>query len=278
MIEEHENLTPHETFDYTTALGVKKVHKSISQMLILGFIAGVFIALASYGSIVGSHSLTLRMQTYAIGKFISGLIFTAGLILVLVSGGELFTGNSLIIMGVLQKKVTLRQMLRNWFFVYIGNFFGSLFTVALIIISGVPQHHDELALASLQMAITKVNYSFPQGLALGVLCNILVAAAVWMSYSSTNILSRAGIVFFPIMLFITSGYEHSIADMFYIPYGMALKGEFADTALAAGTTVDALAKLNLQGLFLNSLLPVTLGNIIGGCVFIGGIYWFTNKD
>ena len=278
MTEEHENLTPHEALEYTAALGVKKVNKSISQMLVLGFMAGVFIALASYGSIVGSHSLTLRMETYALGKFVSGLIFTTGLILVLVSGGDLFTGNTLIIMSVLQKKVTVLKMLRNWLFVYIGNFIGSVVTVILIIISGVPQHRPELALASLQMAVSKVNYSFPQAVVLGILCNILVASAVWMSYSSKNILTRAGISFFPIMLFITSGYEHSVADMFYIPYGMALKNEFSQAALAAGTSATELANLNWHGLFITSLFPVTLGNIIGGCLFIGTIYWFTNKD
>jgi Formate/nitrite family of transporters len=277
MDTEHDYLSPQETVEYTEDAGVKKVHKPILKMIISGFIAGVFIALASYGSLVGAHGLLSTEAKYGLGKFISGIIFTTGLIMVLISGGDLFTGNSLLFMGLLDKKITLKKMLKNWFFVYIGNMLGSLAVVILVYLTKTPQHNEILSQVSLSYAITKTNLGFVEAFSLGILCNILVASAVWMSYSTHSVEGRIWAIFFPIMLFITSGYEHCVANMFYIPFGILLKNDFAPSMLASGkTTLEALANLNINGFIINSLLPVTLGNIIGGCGFVAAINWYNN--
>ena len=278
MSEYHTNLTPTEMVEYTAESGEKKAHRSILRQTLMGYIGGVFIGLATYGSLAAAHGLLNNPATYGIGKLVSGIVFAAGLIMVLISGGDLFTGNTLLFVSFLKKKIALWEMLENWIFVYLGNFLGALTMVFLIIVSGMVDHQELLGVVSLNIAVTKVNYSFIQAFVLGVLCNILVAGAVWMSYSTKTVSGKIWAIFFPVMLFILSGYEHSVANMFYVPFGLFLKGHFSKLALAGGASEAALANLNIQSLLMKSLVPVTLGNIVGGCLLIGGLYWFVNKN
>lgn len=277
MSEHYNHLNPEEMVEYTTHTGELKAHKRTIKSLLNGFIAGVFIALAAYGSLVASYSFLGSLSTYGLGKLIAGVVFAAGLIMVLIGGGELFTGNSLLIVSYLNKKISLREMLHNWLFVYLGNFIGSLVVLALIYFSGLLAHNQPLALTGLNMAVSKVNHSFIEAVCLGVLCNILVAAAVWMSYATKDVAGRILAIFFPVMLFILSGFEHSVANMFYLPLGLLLKGEFGTALLASGTSGSALAQLTVPNALFNNLLPVTIGNIIGGCLFIGILYWYSNR-
>lgn len=266
-----------EIAETTVEVGIKKTKQPIINMLILGFLAGVFIAFASEGSNMAAYNLFAKPETYGLGKALAGAIFGTGLMLVLIAGGELFTGNTLIIAAVLEKKVKLSAMLKNWFFVYIGNFLGSLFIAYMMTKSGL-FHSSANALGgmTIKIATYKVGLSFTQAFYLGIMCNWLVCLAVWMAYGAKDMAGKLLAIFFPIWLFITSGFEHSVANMYYIPAGILAKGtkSYADAALALGVTQDALNGLNWGSFLTNNLLPVTLGNIIGGGLFVAVAYWF----
>ena len=271
------NLTPQEMVEYTSHTGEHKAHKKIIKTMLNGYIAGTFIGLAAFGSLMASQNLLINPETYGIGKLISGIIFASGLVMVLIAGGELFTGNSLLIVSFLNKEITLKDMFKNWTLVYLGNLLGCLTIVGLVAISGLIHHGDAIGIVTLKMVSNKVNNTFMQSLSLGILCNILVAVAVWMSYATKDVVGKIWAVFFPVMLFVLSGYEHSIANMFYIPMGMILKPEFTQFVLEKGVSFQALSNISIQGMISN-LIPVTIGNIIGGCLFIGVLYWYSNRN
>jgi formate/nitrite transporter len=244
------------------------------KLLALGFMAGTFVALASNGSTMAAHNLLLRPETYGLGRTIGGAIFGAALMLVVVAGGELFTGNTLMVMGLLDKKITLGAMLRNWCLVYVGNFIGSLFIAALAVYSGsLHASANDFGGMTIRIAASKTALGFGQAVALGVLCNMLVCGGVWMAYGAKDIGGKLLACFFSIWLFATSGFEHSVANMFYIPAGIwaAADHEWLEAAKLSGS---ALAGLNWANFFARNLLPVTIGNIIGGSCLIGGVYWF----
>jgi formate/nitrite transporter len=270
-------LTPQEIAEITVQNGIKKSKMSVSNMILLGVLAGVFIAFASEGSNMAAFNLFAKSETYGLGKVLAGSIFGTGLMLVLIAGGELFTGNTMIIAGVLGKKVSLYSMLKNWFFVYIGNFIGSIFIAYMMNQSGLfASGSSMLGGMTIKIAAYKVGLTFTQAFFLGVMCNWLVCLAVWMSYGAKDITGKILAVFFPIWLFITSGFEHCIANMYYIPAGIMAKNNkaFVDAAILLGVTPEKLGHLNWVTLFTNNLLPVTLGNIIGGGVFVAAVYWF----
>ncbi len=270
-------LTPAEIAESTIQAGIKKVHTPALHLLVLGVLAGAFIAFASEGSNMAAFNLLARADTYGLGKALAGAIFGTGLMLVLVAGGELFTGNTLIFAGVLDRRVTVPQMLRNWFWVYIGNFIGSLLIACMMNASGLfGSGANLLGGMTIKIAVYKVGLSFTQAFVLGIMCNWLVCLAVWMCYGAKDISGKIWAVFFPIWLFITSGFEHSVANMYYIPAGIFAKAspQLAEAALAAGVTAEGLARLNWGSFLLQNLLPVTLGNIVGGAGFVGAAYWF----
>lgn len=270
-------LTPAEIAAYTVEAGQKKAKLKPLHMLVLGFLAGAFIAFASEGSNMAAYNLLAKPETYGLGKALAGSIFGTGLMLVLVAGGELFTGNTLIFMGVLERKVKLSAMLKNWFFVYVGNFLGSLFIAYLMNLSGLfESSHGLLGGVTIKIAAGKVGLTFLQAVVLGILCNWLVCLAVWMCYGAKDMAGKLLAVFFPIWLFITSGFEHSVANMYYIPAGILAKSSstFVEAALSLGVTPEKLDHLNWTTFFTRNLLPVTLGNIIGGAFFVGAVYWF----
>jgi len=204
-------------------------------------------------------------------KLIGGAVFSVGLMLVVIAGAELFTGNNLIFLSVLDRQVSVGKWLRNWTIVFLANFAGSLLLVLLMYWSGLWKTNGNLVGATaLSIANAKVNLTFLQGFARGILCNWLVCLAVWMAVSAGTVIGKVFAIFFPIMAFVASGFEHSVANMFFIPMGLALKGQTA-IVTAAGLT-DKLAHLTVGGMVMN-LIPVTLGNIIGGAFFVATLYW-----
>ncbi|WZL74247.1 formate/nitrite transporter family protein [Clostridiaceae bacterium 35-E11] len=267
-------LTPPEIAAATIQTGIKKISLPAVKQLILGILAGAFIAFASEGSNMAAFNLFANPKTYGLGKVLAGSIFGTGLMLVLLAGGELFTGNTLIFMGVLDGKVRLTQMLRNWFFVYVGNFIGSVLVAFMMTQSGLfSSGANVLGAVTIKIAAYKVGLPFMPAVYLGIMANWLVCLAVWLAYGAKDMTGKMLGVFFPIWLFITSGFEHSIANMYYIPAGIMAKSN-AEWAAASHLSPEQLANLNWSTFFTNNLIPVTLGNIIGGALFVGGVYWF----
>ena len=259
--------SPKEIAQNYVATGTAKANLPISKMLALGILAGMFIALAGVGSTIAPATIASN----SLGKLIGAAVFPAGLAMVLVAGSELFTGNNLIIIPVLQKEVKLQAMLKNWFFVYIGNFIGSLFIAAITIYGGTfSVFNDAAASAVINTAVTKVNLTFSDALLRGILCNVLVCIAVWMSFAAKDVIGKIAGLFLPIMLFVLSGYEHSIANMYFIPAGLFAVGNDVYLAAYAGDV----SSLTWGAMFTNNLIPSTIGNIIGGTVIVGMGYWF----
>ena len=205
-----------------------------------------------------------------------GLVFTVGLILVVVGGAELFTGNTLITIAYASKKVTLGQLLRNWGIVYVGNFVGSILT-ALIVFLGKQYTFGSgaIGLAVLNIAESKTALRFLQAVALGIMCNALVCMAVWMCYSARTTTDKIMAIIPPIACFVAAGFEHSVANMYFIPMGLFVK-YFGDASFfeKIGKAAADFPTLTWGNLFLNNLLPVTIGNIIGGAIMVGLVYWF----
>jgi formate/nitrite transporter len=238
-------------------------------MFALGILAGAYIALAAQGATMVTHDIA----GVGVGRFLSGVIFATGLIMVVIAGAELFTGNIMIWIGVLDGSVTLGKMLRNWFWVYVANFVGSLLVVYLIYLSGLWTFNNNMVGAAvIKTAVAKNSLTFVGALSRGILCNWLVCLAVWMAFAGRDVISKIFGIFFPIMMFVASNFEHSIANMYYIPAGILAKNiPAALEASRVGAKVDVLT----WGSFLQiNLLPVTLGNIIGAGLFVATFYWF----
>jgi len=248
----------------------QKTRESILRLTILGIFAGVYIGFGAQLAIMVTHDLAAFVGV-GMSKLIGGAVFSVGLMFVVVAGAELFTGNNLIFLSVLDRQVTVRRLLRNWTIVYFANLVGSLLLVLLMYWSDLWKTDGGLVGAkALSIANAKVNLTFLQAFVRGILCNWLVCLAVWMAVSARAVAGKVFAVFFPIMAFVASGFEHSVANMFFIPMGLALKGQTA-IVTAAGLT-DKLAHLTVGGMVMN-LIPVTLGNIIGGAFFVATLYW-----
>ncbi|MEI8215641.1 MAG: formate/nitrite transporter family protein [Eubacteriales bacterium] len=274
---DNKTLTPAEITDFSINSAINKSKSSISKLAILGFLAGAFIAFAAEGSNMAAFNLLADPNTYGLGKALAGSIFGTGLMLVVLAGGELFTGNTTMLNAVLDKKITIASMLKNWGVVYLANFAGSIFIAYMMSQSGLfGSGAGMLGAVTLKIAVYKVHLGFGQAFYLGIMCNWLVCLAVWMSYGSTSMIGKIFAIFFPIWLFITSGFEHSVANMYYIPAGLLIKGneKFANLL---GISSDALSDLTWKSFFLNNLLPVTLGNIVGGSILVGMAYWYSYK-
>ena len=243
-------LAPNDIAKKTVEVGKVKSKLSVSKMLLLGILAGAFIALAGVGASIGG--------SYG-GKLASALIFPIGLIMVILAGSELFTGNNLMIMAWLKGESKLRGLLKNWFFVFIGNFIGALLVTLFVVFSGALDNISDSVIAT---AAAKSNLNFLEALLRGLLCNFLVCIAVWMALGAKTAGGKIAAMFGPIFLFVLCGFEHSVANMFYGPAGIFM-------AIKNGITPD---NLNI-GLFLvNNLLPVSIGNVIGGAGIIGLVY------
>ena len=257
--------SPAEVASNYLAIGEGKTKLSILKMLVLGIFAGIFIALAG----VGATTASAMVENPSVSRLLSGCIFPAGLAMVLVAGSELFTGNCLLVIPLLERRVKFTAVLRSWLFVYIGNLIGSLAVAAAVVYGHTfSLFGNALGGSAIDTAAAKVNLTFSDSLIRAILCNVLVCIAVWMSFACKNISGKILSVFFPIMLFVQCGYEHSIAYMYYVGAGVLALGNEAYHAAASAD----LSNLTWAGFWLRNLLPVTLGNMIGGCG-VGALYW-----
>ncbi len=263
-------LLPGEMARRAEYIGERKAEAPTLQTFALALMAGAFIA---FGAVFATTVATgaSGVLTYGVTKLLVGLVFCLGLILVVVGGAELFTGNNLIVMAWASGKVSTKGLLRNWGIVYVGNFIGSLVTVGLVFASKqYTSAGGGIGATALGIANVKVGFDFWQALSLGILCNILVCLAVWLTFSARSTVDKIAAIIFPITAFVAAGFEHSVANMYFVPIGLAIK-DF-DPAFAASTGLD-LSGLTWGAFLLNNLLPVTIGNIIGGSVFVAAIYW-----
>lgn len=247
--------TPKELIQNYIEIGKRKVEMPTRKVFLLAFFAGVFISLGA----VGANTLSCMITNPSVAKLFAGMIFPAGLTMVVIAGGELFTGNCLLFIPWLSEKISFGKMVKNLIVVYFGNFLGAMSIVLGVYYSG--QLHffgGELMDFTLQVAINKCHYTFIEALILGVFCNFLVCIAVCMSFAGKTVVDKTVGLFFPIFLFVASGYEHSVANMYYIPIGILL---------------DHHNELTWAMFFHSNLLPVTIGNIIGGAFFVAALYY-----
>jgi len=263
----------HETSDV-------KAKSSWVRLLVLGILAGAYIAFAAEASTMAAFNLLADPATYGVGRALTGAVFTAGLMFCVIAGAELFTGNTLMVGSLAVRKISFGAMLRNWGIVYVANFIGSMLLVCLISSSGLwHSSGDLLGAVAIKIAAGKTALGFESAFSLGILCNWLVCLAVWMAWAAEGVGAKLGAIFFPIWLFVTSGFEHSIANMYYIGAGLIAKGTpaYAAKALEIGVSAEALDGLTWQGFFITNLVPVTLGNIVGGAFFVALAYVFANS-
>ncbi len=248
-----------------------KTNLPVINMIILGILAGVFIGVG--GQLAAM--VTFDMEGFlGIGftKFIFGSVFSVGLMMVVIGGAELFTGNNLIFLGVLNGDVKLSKMLKNWFWVYLANFVGSLLMVWIIYTTELWKTGNlGVGAKALAIANGKVNLSWEVAFSRAILCNWLVCMAVWMSAAAKDIVGKIFAIYFPIMAFVASGFEHSVANMFFVPMGLILKSN--SSVVEAAGLVGKLSNLTWGGFIGKNLIPVTLGNIIGGAFFVATLYW-----
>ena len=263
-------LSPKEMALKAEEIGVDKSRLSSGKLLLLGILAGAYIAFGAIFSAVAVTGMS-GVWPYGITRILAGITFSLGLILVVIGGAELFTGNSLMIIALLNSKISLPSLLRNWGLVYVGNFTGSVFIALLVIYSHMYTFASgELGKSMLTIANNKTHYTFTQAILLGILCNILVCLAVWLTYSTKSTGGKILAIVFPISAFIAAGFEHSVANMYILPAGLLLK--LIDPVFVASLKLD-LSSLTWFNALIYNLLPVTLGNIIGGAGFVGLLYY-----
>lgn len=262
--------TPGEVAKNAVGIAKTRANLPLSRMFALGIMAGMFIAFAS----VGSNTVSCTVESGSIAKLLCGCVFPGGLAMVILAGSELFTGNSLMIVGVLEKEIKLSAMIRNLVVVYLGNFTGSMLIVLLAYGGGqYDLFGGALAVNTIRVAATKCSLTFGKAVCLGILCNFLVCIAVWISFAAKTVGAKIAGIFFPIFLFILCGFEHSIANMYFIPAGLIANTNPAYHA-AAVEAVSNIGNLTVGNFLLNNLIPVTIGNMIGGIILVGCMYWF----
>lgn len=242
-------LTPAEIAEATIESGIKKAKSPIKKSLLLGILAGVFIGIGGLGNIIISQTL----KDPGISKFSGACIFPIGLMLVVMCGAELFTGNNLMTLAVMDKKINIKEMFKNWGIVYLANFVGSIILVIVVYYSSTLTL--DAAAKAISIAESKVALSFMEAFLKGIMCNVIVVLAVWFATGGKDIVSKIFACWFPIMLFVLCGFEHSVANMFFVPLGMILG-----------------ANVGIYQLLFN-LFAVTIGNIVGGAIFIPYIYY-----
>jgi formate transporter len=267
-------LMPPEMAAKSADIGVSKASMSFVRTFSLAVLAGAFIAL---GAMFATTVLAGAADEipFGVSRLLAGIAFSLGLILVVVAGAELFTGNNLIVVAWADRRVATARMLRNWTIVYAGNLVGALATVA-IVYAGAQYEFGEGAVgaAALATAETKTSLGFGQAVALGIMCNALVCLAVWLSYSARSVTDKILAVLFPITAFVAAGFEHSVANMYFLPMGLLVKEDGSDSFWeASGKTPEEFPDITLSNAIIDNLVPVTIGNIIGGSLMVGLAYW-----
>jgi len=257
-------------------VGVNKSELKADTMFALAVLAGAFIATGAIFATTVTTGLAAAGVGFGLVKLLGGLVFCLGLIAVVVAGAELFTGNNLIVMAFASGRVPFSALLHNWVIVYIGNFVGSVLTVVVMYLSKQWTFAGgALGANALATANAKCSLDFVQAIALGIMCNALVCLAVWLCTSARSTTDKILAIIFPITAFVAAGFEHSVANMYFIPMGLFIKDlAGADFWTAIGQTAADYGNLTWGAFFLRNLLPVTIGNIIGGTGFVGLVYWF----
>ena len=265
-----DNYTPLEIAQMVDSRGVAKANAPGLTTFALGVLAGAFIALgAVLATIIGSQSALGFGPT----RLLMGIGFSLGLVLVIVAGAELFTGNNLVVMSWVSRRISLRQLLRNWGIVYVGNFIGALSIVVMVYYARWwAQDEGNVGTTALAIANTKVNLSFEVVFIRGVLANALVCLAVWLASGGRSLIDKIFAIIFPIAAFVAAGFEHSIANMYFIPLGLLLSNN-AEALQTTGLASQQLSRLTVPW-FLHNLTAATLGNILGGGLLVGLVYWF----
>jgi formate transporter len=255
-------------------VGVKKAATDIPTLLVLSVLAGAFIALgAIFATTVSAGGNELP---YGVTRLLTGVVFSVGLILVIVGGAELFTGNNMIVMAWANGKVATRDLLVNWIVAFAGNFAGAILTAGLMFYTTQYTFGGgAVGLAALSTADAKASLAFVPALALGIMCNVLVCLAVWMCYGARTLVDKIVTIVPPIAAFVAAGFEHCIANIYFIPMGLFIKAGAPDSFWASiGKTAADFPALTWANFLLGNLMPVTIGNIIGGSVMVAAVYWF----
>lgn len=263
-------LLPAEIAQRASEIGVKKANLNFINMFVLAVLAGAFISMGALFATIAYTGAGAGLP-YGVGRLLFGLTFGLGLILVVLAGAELFTGNALITVAWASGKVSLGALARNWTIVYFGNFVGSVLTAVLVFVANEQSAGGgAVGATALAIANSKTQIAFLPAVASGILCNTLVCLAVWLTYGGHTSADKILAIVFPITAFVAAGFEHSVANMYFIPSGLLIKT--FDPTLAASLNLD-LSSLTIGG-FINNLIPVTIGNIIGGGFMVALVYWF----
>ena len=254
-------LSPVQIAEKYVTVGKTKANTPVAKLFLLSLFAGMFIAIAGASATIAS----CMVENASTARLVNSLIFPAGLVMVVLAGSELFTGNCLILISVLRKEINFLTYIKCLVIVYIGNLLGSILVSALFVYGHTPDlYGGKLAEVLTSTAIAKTSLSFSDAFIRGILCNFLVCIAVWITIGATNAADKVLGLYPPIFVFVLGGYEHCVANMFYIPAGLFAASEYSLTA----------ETLTWGAFFAKNLLPVTLGNIIGGAIIVGCGYWF----
>lgn len=261
--------TPAEVAEKVKTVGVDKANMRFLSLVILSLMAGAFIA---FGAMYYTVAITDNGAAYGLTKVVGGLAFSLGFIMVVIAGAELFTGNTLVVMAWAKGKVSLTGLLKNWTIVYIANAIGAFVMVYLVYMSGyLDGHHHQVGATAMKVGLAKVSNTTSEAFVRGMFCNVLVCLASWMVYASRTVSDKILAILFPISAFVAMGFEHCIANMYMIPVAILAA---MDPSIVAASGMDAsqLTNLSLSG-FLHNIIPVTLGNIIGGGLFVAMTYY-----
>lgn len=269
--------SPKECIELNISSGITKANLPIAKMSLLGIMAGLFIAIGAEGSNLAMHNIA----DVGLARTVAGTIFPVGLMMLVLVGGELFTGNCLLIMGVLDKKIPTRKMLLNLLIVHISNFVGACFVAYGMFACGQFNYSDGgLGAFTIKVALGKLMLSPSTAIISGIFCNILVCIAILMAAAAKDIAGKCIAMFFPILVFVISGFEHCVANMYYIPAGIIAShnANYVEKAQSLyGITAEQIQNLNFGKMYISNILPVTLGNIIGGMLFVGVVYFVIYK-
>lgn len=265
-------LPPAQVARKAETVGLAKAGMPTFDVFVLSVLAGAFIALgAIFATTVAAGGAELP---YGVVRLLAGLTFTLGLILVVVAGAELFTGNNLIVMAWASRRVATVALLGNWVVVWIGNFVGAFGTALIVYVSEQYTFGGgAVGQTALGIAATKTSLGFVQAVALGILCNALVCLAVWLTYGAHTTTDKILAIIPPIAAFVAAGFEHSVANMYFISIGLLVKSDDDFVAGLDPETAPDLSSLTWGSFFLDNLLPVTIGNVIGGALMVGAVYW-----